>query len=689
MPFTLLPFLAHASARVVAGFCLLALFGLPAQAQERCSDLGIHTVNWKSPDSDQTGVLAAKVREGCVAAGLGIQAGELITGFNGKPVASQYDLEGLAGELPAGEAFSITVQGGAGKTRTLKWDAPPVQVVEELSYPLAGTVAGDRLSWFKWAGVFLIVTLFLTPAMLLLLRDNSKEIAIGGAAAGVYNEFKKGGRKYIEAGANGALTALFGVLAFALIGPAGFVYNLYQPLMAVVSDADQKACCVDTEAQYALSPDARWLVMAKRTPNSYFGLGDKITRAPYVAAVADLQSGRFVSWKDAVDRYWIGAQSSGDSRLDQVYFDASEQSPYLRWHNGFSTLLALPDENLFADRRGTAHAPEARYTLRSDAGGTFVFSDTASGKPFTLEPKQSHDKWWLSADGRVLALATRPTPPDRQYDGWLKRTYTKLRNVILGDWTVTFWDVGGQRKLATYKGYGYDESRWKDGRFLDASLDGRRWVMVKDNGFAFVFDLATQMEPAHAAGRVAGPIYQAKSNLPEIMFYRAPEGPSSENRDLLARLTGQYPFDFLAETPQINDALKAVLGQAYTPLMETLTVASPAAATPDGGLTYTVCKAHACSDGRLVVYISPSLHVSALLFHDDREISLPETPEAGEVDPDNLSRWVLYEQSAHPQKMAWSLYQAARADSRGMDGFSIDESRGWISSRFWIVGKRP
>lgn len=194
MPFTLLPFLAHASARVVAGFCLLALFGLPAQAQERCSDLGIHTVNWKSPDSDQTGVLAAKVREGCVAAGLGIQAGELITGFNGKPVASQYDLEGLAGELPAGEAFSITVQGGAGKTRTLKWDAPPVQVVEELSYPLAGTVAGDRLSWFKWAGVFLIVTLFLTPAMLLLLRDNSKEIAIGGAAAGVYTSSRRAAR---------------------------------------------------------------------------------------------------------------------------------------------------------------------------------------------------------------------------------------------------------------------------------------------------------------------------------------------------------------------------------------------------------------------------------------------------------------------------------------------------------------
>ena len=100
---------------------------------------------------------------------------------------------------------------------------------------------------------------------------------------------------------NAAVTFCFGVLAIALIGPAGFVYNLYQPLMAVASDADQKVCCVDTEARYALSPDARWLVMAKRTPNSYFGLGDKVTRAPYVAAVADLQSGRFVSWKEAAE----------------------------------------------------------------------------------------------------------------------------------------------------------------------------------------------------------------------------------------------------------------------------------------------------------------------------------------------------------------------------------------------------
>lgn len=254
---------------------------------------------------------------------------------------------------------------------------------------------------------------------------------------------------------------------------------------------------------------------------------------------------------------------------------------------------------------------------------------------------------------------------------------------------MTFWDVGGQRKLATYKGYGYDESRWKDGRFLDASLDGRRWVMVKDNGFAFVFDLGAKLEPAHAAGRMAGALYQAKRNLPEIAFYKESEPPSPEVIDMLARQVGRYPVEILEGNPQIVDALRTARGQAYAPLKEMLTVESPAKATQDGGLTYSVCKAHACGDGMLTVYISPSLQVSALLFHDDREIDLPETPAATEVNPDEWSRWVLYEKSAHPQKMARSLYQAARAPPSRIDEFSIDETRGRISSRFWIVGKRP
>lgn len=689
MSFTLFHFLTRVRARATIGFCLLALFGLPALAQAHCSELGIHTVNWKSPDSNQTGVLVAQVSDGCVAAGLGIQAGELITGFNGKPVTSQYDLEKLAGEFPAGEAFSITLQDGAGMSRTLKRDAVPVPAVEDLPSSVAGTVGGDWASWFKWAGLFLLLTVFLTPAMWLILRNNKTEIAIGGAAAGVYGEFQKGGRKYVEAGVKGALASLAGVLAIGLIGPAGVVYNLYQPLSAVASDADHKVCCVDSEGRYALSPDGHWLAMAKPTPDRFFGIGDKIVHAPYVAAVADLQSGRFVAWEHAVDKYWIGVQSSGDASLSRVYFDASEQRPYLGWTNGFSTLLAPPDQKIFADPRGKTYEPEVRYTLSSDAGGTFVFSDNASGKSFTLNAGQPYDKWWLSADGRVLVLATRPHQPDDKYDGWLTRTYATLRDVIVGDWTVTFWDVGSQHKLARYKGYGYDESRWNDGRFLDASLDGRRWVMVRDNGFAFVFDLTAKMEPAYAAGRAAGPIYQEKNNLTEIAFYRESGPPSPENLANLARQVGRYPVEILEDNPQIADALKTVLGHSYAPLMDLLTVENPAEATPDGGLTYTVCKAHACNDGRLVVYVSPSLKVSALLFHDGGEISLPETPTEGETNPDNWSRWVLYEQFAYPQKMAWPLYQAALADSRAMEDFSTDATRGRVSSRFWIVGKRP
>ena len=482
--------------------------------------------------------------------------------------------------------------------------------------------------------------------------------------------------------------SLFGVLAIGLIGPAGFVYNLYQPLVAMLSDADQKVCCVEDEGKYAVSPDGRWLAMVKPTPDRYFGLGDKIARKPYVAALADMKTGQFVAWKNGINDRWLGVEPSGDSGLSGVYFDPADQRPYISWTNGFGTPIEPTDQQILADQSGTARNPEVLYSMTSDTGNTFEFSETRTGKSFTLDPGQAYDKWRLSADGRVLVLATRPYQPNKQYDGWVTRMYHTLRNFALDDWTVTFWDVGGQRKLATYKGYGYDETRWEDGRFLDASLDGRRWIMVRDNGFAYSFDLTSKMTPAYAAGRVTGPLYRAQDDQAEIAFYRESGTPTPENMEMLARQIDRYPSEILKNNPQINTALRTTLGQAYAPLMEILSVETPAKATPDGGLTYILCKAHACGDARLVVYINPSLNVSALLFHDDKEVDLPETPAEGEVNPDNWSRLVLYEQSAYPQKMAWPLYQAALSDLGQMKGFSFDENRGVISARFWIVGER-
>ncbi|MDP2109438.1 MAG: PDZ domain-containing protein [Thiobacillus sp.] len=688
MSFALFRFLTHSRVRATIGFCLLALFGLPAMAQAPCSELGIHTINWKSPDSNHTGVLIAQVREGCVAAGLGIQPGELITGFNGKPVASQYDLERLGGEFPAGKAFSITLQDGSGKPRTLKRDALPIQSGAELPAVVTGTVPGDWLSWFKWAGFFLLVTLFMTPVMWLILRDHKTEIAIGGAAAGVYGEFQKGGREYVGAGINGALTGLLGVLVFGLIGPVGMMYNIYQPLAAAKSEADQKVCCVEVEGKYAVSQDGRWLAMVKPTPEHYFGLGDKIARTPYVAALVDLKSGRFVAWHNSTDKRWLGIEPSANSSLREVYFDSRSQRSYASWANGFSTRIEPEDQSILPDQHNTAPTPEVRYRMTSDADGKFAFSESGTGKTFALDPGQAHDKWWLSADGRVLALATRPYQPDEQYDGWFKRAYYAVRNFILDDWTVTFWDVGYQRKLATYKGYGYDTARWEDGRFLDASLDGRRWLMVRGNGFALAFDLTGKIGPAHVAGQQAGPLYHAQTDHSAIPFHNE-AGTSTAILELLASLVGRYPTEILEAHPEIDTALRAALGQSYQPLMDMLTVGTPAEATADGGLTYTACKAHACPDGRLVVHISPNLKASALLFHDDQEIGLPEAHRQGEVDPDEWSRLAFYAQPAYPPIMPRALFDAARNDPRALGTPSFDENHAVVSSRFWIVGRLP
>ena len=653
----------------------LAWLAFPASADETCSDLGIQTVNWKAPDGAQTGVLVLHAAPSCVAAELGVRAGEVIVGFNGSPIANYYDLADQAGSHPAHQAFSITLRDADGQSKTLKRAASPLQIVDDPEPAPYAETSGEWLSWFKWAGFFLLVTLFMTPAMWLILRDHKTEIAIGGAAAGVYGEFQKGGREYVGAGVNGALTGLLGVLAFGLIGPAGVVYNLYQSLAAAKSDADRKVCCVDDKGKYAVSQDGRWLAMVKPTPDRYFGLGDKKT-------------GRFVAWHNSTDKRWLGIEPSLNSSLREVYFDPSSQRPYASWDNGFSNRIEPEDQPILPDQRNMAPKPEVRYRMTSDADGRFVFSESGTGKTFALDPGQAHDKWWLSADGRVLALATRPYQPDEQYDGWFKRAYYTVRNFILDDWTVTFWDVGYQRKLATYKGYGYDTARWEDGRFLDASLDGRRWLMVRDNGFALAFDLTGKIGPAHVAGQQAWPLYLAQTNHSAIPFHNE-AGTSAATLELLASLVGRYPSEILEAHPEIDTALRAALGQSYQPLMDMLTVGTPAEATADGGLTYTACKAHACPDARLVVHVSPNLKASALLFHDDQEISLPEAPRQGEVNPDEWSRLVFYAQPAYPPSMPRALFDAARNDPRALGTPSFDEHHAVVSSRFWIVGRLP
>lgn len=667
---------------------LAALAALPAMAADSCRHLGIQTVNWKSPDSDQTGVLVLNAQPGCVAAGLGVRAGDLITAFDGKPIGSQYDLETLAGKLAADHAFSLTLREGAtGASRTLHRAALPGRAIEPTPHDATRGVPDDWLSWYKWAGLFLVLTVTLTPIMWWILRNHALTVMSGGVIGGLYDEYRNGGRRYIEAGIQGALISLLGLIVFILIGPVGFLYALYQPLSATLSDADVRLCCDEDEGKHALSPDGRWLAMVKPTPDRYFGLGDKIARAPYVAALADLQTGRFVAWHGAVDGRWLGVEPPAGSSLRDVAFDDGDGQPHVAWSNGFSTSLVPADQPLPADP--PASRPDVQFEMVSDDGGKFAFTEVASGRSFVLDPGMPYDKWWLSADGRVLALAKRPYQPDPAYDGWVTRAWYALRNFVIDDWTVTFLDVGGKRKLASYTGYGYDEARWNDGRFLEASLDGRRWVMVRDNGYVLAFDLTDKLASGFGAGDAAGRLYQASAEFNEIAFYRQADAPPPENVEKLAVLAGLYPSTILEQNPHLAEALRHTLGKSYTPLMEMLSVEMPAKVTPDGGLTFTQCKAHACYDGKLVVYVSPSLEVSALLFHNDGEISLPETPAQGEADPDNWSRLVLYAPSAYPLRMPWALYEAALSDLDGMDAFSIDTQRGRVSQRFGVVGALP
>jgi hypothetical protein len=665
----------------------LLISNQPTLAQEPCHDLGIQTVNWVSPENYNPGVLVLGVTPGCAAYGLGVRAGEIITGFNGRPVANQYDLEKLAANQDASQPFSITLKNASGTERILTRGTLPASQVSEIAYRPTKVISNEWFTWLKWAGVFLLMSLTVTPLVWYMLKHNVVRFAAVGAATAMYDEFRKGGRNYIEAGVNGAMITLVGVLVIVLIGPIGLAYNLHQPLLAMAGDADRKICCVINEGDYALSPDGRWLVMARRTPSRYFGMGDKIARAPYVAAMIQLDTGKFVSWQDAEGGRWRGIDDPAGSGMDSVLFDFADGRPYVRLNSGFIKPVEPAGQQIFPAREEPAASPEVRYRLVSDEGGAFVFKDVGTGTFINLKPATPYDKWWLSADGRVLALANRPYQPDEKYDGWFTRTYHHLRNLLLGNWSVTFWDVGRQRQLTRYQGYGYDERRWEDGRFLNASLDGRRWIMVRDNGIAYLFDLSGKLEPPRITGNKVGPIYQPQGQTSEITLYTETETPRPENLKTLTSLVGRYPVEILEKVPQIEGELKATLGLSYGPLTEVLTVETPARATPDGGLTYTVCKAHACGDVRLVVHVSPSFQVSALLFHDEAEINLPETPIEGELNPDPWSRLALYEPAAYPARMPFHLYQAAADELAGIDKALPDQRRLEVSPRFVVVGK--
>lgn len=80
--------------------------------------------------------------------------------------------------------------------------------------------------------------------------------------------------------------------------------------------------------------------------------------------------------------------------------------------------------------------------------------------------------------------------------------------------------------------------------------------------------------------------------------------------------------------------------------MDIFKAETPAKLTSNGGLTYTLCITPACGAESLLVYISPNLNVSALLFHSDQRINLPETQ--GTVSTGQ--HLVLYQSSAYPRK---------------------------------------
>lgn len=378
-------------------------------------------------------------------------------------------------------------------------------------YQKTDEIGGDWVGWIKWFFFFVILTVTLTPFTLIQFSRNAPVIYAAGAFVGAAQS-KVGA---IKGAANGirATTVIFFIGVF--LGPYGMLYCIYHPLQAFFSDADRTYCCTmtwlgdTTISKKAISPDGYWLAEVQEQMPEYLGLGDKQFVEKNVISVMNLTTGKHVRWQQSGQKL-LGVNPD-ESQIQEIAINEGiwvRPANYLTdkdlWYS-----LQLKDNFLRPLNSEQLRRVNVRYQLlgsEAQQEKQLQFVDVNAGQVFAIETDMKYDRYYLSYDGRVLALVQGP-PKVKSTDGLISQLMTMASGYLSESWRIEFWHVATGEKIATYSGHGINDNAWtldKSGgspghtRFLESSQDGRFWYMIKSDGYIHVFDMSKHI-PSYAS----------------------------------------------------------------------------------------------------------------------------------------------------------------------------------------------
>ena len=517
--------------------CCLELIPV-ARADENCEGFGIETESSKEP----VGVKITKLIPNCAAHNFGLVEGDIIVSVNDNVPDSESISSLLASMIPK-YAYTLKIINVSGErimtntsseieindpisiSETLTMNESLVDQIEEISkiraietannvisedpiYGDAEEVGYNGLKWIKWLLFFVVLSFTLTPLMI-IFASNQRNVGLylaGAAILGAANAE----RNIVKGAVDNVKIALMIYFILLFLGPLGTLYCIYRPVFAYASDADKTYCCAMTWlggtdiAKKTISPDGRWLAEIRETQHTYLGLGDKEFEESHALSVMNLATGQHVKWPQTgqmlvgVNTYY--GQVNKIKINDGIYIQPVD---YLS-HNETWNKLNFADGIIRPINSERVLQTPVQFVLLGAAAnyGQVELQNINSGETISIHSDLDFNAHYLSFDGRVLALV-KANPKDKKTDGLITQLLNLFSNFLFESWTIEFWDVAGNKKIANYSGHGINSDAWDidDGtlefigqtKFLESSQNGMLWYMIKSDGFIHVFDMNKHM----------------------------------------------------------------------------------------------------------------------------------------------------------------------------------------------------
>lgn len=526
-------------------FLIYLQFTSPLKAKEQCDGFGIETAQSQNP----AGVKITNITLGCAAHNLGLHEGDVIVSVNDN-LPDAEGLSNLLAHIIPTFAYTLKVIEEDGSQQIISNPKPhaivddpieindpaaalqrldesedfvnnqeeaellPTQASQEQMkgekpiYAQVKEMGYDGLKWVKWLVFFVVLSFTLTP-LLIIYGSNGRNVALylGGAAIlGAAHADRNTIKEAVESAKFAAM--IYFILLF--LGPIGTIYCIYRPIFALVSDSDKTYCCAMTWlgstdiAKKSISPDGRWLAEIRETQNNYLGLGDKELQEKHALSVMDLETGYHVRWPQTGQEL-IGVNTDYNE-VNKIKINDGLYIQPVDYLSRIETWYKLDFADDFIKPLNSDHIIQTpiHYALINvePKYQQVALQDVATGDIVTIQSNMDFNANYLSYDGRVLALV-KANAKDKPTDGLVRQLANLLGNYLLESWTIEFWDVALNKKIASYSGRGINSDAWNknDGvlefkgqtKFLESSQDGRLWYMIKSDGFIHVFDMNKHM----------------------------------------------------------------------------------------------------------------------------------------------------------------------------------------------------